>query len=642
MSIKSIEIKNFNSIEYLKLNISELNAFVGKNGVGKSTIVNAIKYFYDNLIDINANNKNFDSTNMYKNKIEIVVEYDFSRIQRYARDSYYMKLYSMLGSSAFGSNVFTVKMEQGKGSHIQWNIDYSERYIIYNSHPIYFCNSRDISLTDWDDMWNVVGDLVNAKDANEISEEILLTLKATKFLKFNQYSDLFKKFLENNDLSIDNHSKKKKIISLLQLQLGGKSFISKNKRLDYYSDGTNSQNFILFLSYIAFEIARKRLKDVTVVLDEPELGLHPKMIDELMEKLVDYSQNVIFFIFSHSPRLVAYVLKNQGQLYNLSLEGDHTKVRKINKASEENEKLIITDREASYFFSDFLLFVEGVSEIELFNHKVLVSLFPILKRVDIISTNSNDHIIKMISPEHSNSAIPYLILVDLDKLITFKKTVNLSKYKFKINNLWYSPLSSQNVEESLKFNYSKIESKHYLNMKKKILSSEKKEYEVNGDLKLVLKFDLVFGWIKNFCLFNNVYTVRDTIEGTIINSNTNKYINKWRNLTYGEKKEMTNLLKKINIEERIVVNRLFFSGKTDILENYKKENFPVKFNTLNNTIKKNTYWISSFFNYYNEKILNQKQYAKDFDNVKKKQRFKDDFPELYGIIKSIEDRISDE
>lgn len=643
MSIKSIEIKNFKSIEHLKFNVSEINAFVGKNGVGKSTIVNAINYFYDNLIDVNANNKNFDSTNTYKNKLEITLEYDFSRIELYARDSFSMKLYSMLHSGLFDSEVLVVKMEQTKGGHIQWNIDYSERYVVYNTHPVYFCNARNISLTNWDDIWDVVGDLVNAKDANEIIGELLLALKDTGFKQFNRYSKLFKDFLENNDLSIDNQTKKKKIISLLQLQLGGEKFISKNESLDYYSDGTNSQSYILFLSYIAFEISRKRLKDVTVILDEPELGLHPKMIEELMEKLVDYSKKVNFIIFSHSPRLITYVLKNQGDLYNLSLENSHTKMRRISKATEENQKLIITDREASCFFSDFLLFVEGISEIELFNHKVLTSLFPILKQIDIVNTNSNDHILKMILPKHNNSAIPYLVLIDLDKLITFSESkINVSKYKFSINNLWYSPLDSKNIEENLKFNYAKQESKYYLDMKKQIFSFAKKEYEVEGELKLVRGFESVYKQIQKFCLFNNVYVVRNTIEGTIINTKTNRYINNWKSLKYGENKDMRSLFKKVTAEERVIVNRLYFSGRTDILTKYKKEDSSSKFNILEKTVKKNTYWISDFFDYYNEKILNQKQFEKDIDNEKKRKRFKTDFPELYDIIKCIRDRISDE
>ncbi|WP_375180469.1 AAA family ATPase [Enterococcus rotai] len=129
MSIKSIEIKNFKSIDYLKMNISELNAFVGKNGTGKSTIQNAIKYFYNNLVEMRYSDNEFDTVNKLKDTIEISVEYDFSKIFKYAPENYSSKLFSML---PFFSETITVKMTQKKNKMIDWNLDYDERYIIYN------------------------------------------------------------------------------------------------------------------------------------------------------------------------------------------------------------------------------------------------------------------------------------------------------------------------------------------------------------------------------------------------------------------------------------------------------------------------------------------------------------------------------
>lgn len=664
MSIKSIEITNFKSIEYLKLDISEINSFVGKNGVGKTTIMNAISYFYDNLIDIKESNTYFDTLNKYKNKIIITIEYDFSRIKKYSTDSYDKKLFSMLNTDVSTEQSFFVTLEQKKKEHIEWNIDYELRYIIFNSHPVYFCDTRNIRLTDWGELWSVVGDLVNAKDANEISNELLETLKTNEFQKFDKYSKLFRDFLVGNDLSIHKHSKKEKIISLLQLQLGGRKFISNDEQLEFYSDGTNSQNYILFLAYIAYEISNKRLKDVTVILDEPELGLHPKMIDELMEKLVEYSKNVNFIIFSHSARLISYVLRNGGDLYNLKLKDSYTEIRKINKISENNHKLIVSDREASLFFADFLLFVEGVSEVELFSNKMLVSLFPILKKVEIVNTNSNDHILKMLGPNKSNAAIPYLILIDLDKLIKFQFIDDKeNKCKFKIIDLWYSPLVNKEIENKLKYNYGKLESQKYLNMKKKIVDSSKREYTVNGYFQSVENFSAAYKRINNFNNYNNVFAVRTTIEGTIINNKTNKYINRWRRnkhineTSYKNLAEMIKLdktvsermnkekkiLKNIILKDRVSFNRLRFSGKTEMLNNYSDIEIPDKYSKLmKNQIKKNSYWISDFLEYYDKTILGQQQYRGDKNNKKKKERFKKDFPELYAIINLVEQIMDDE
>ena len=641
MSIKSIEIKNFRSIDHLKINIVELNAFVGKNGSGKSTILKAVEYFYNNLLDMKATNDNFDSNNFYKRKLEIKIEYDLSRIIKFSNGSYLMKLFGFKFSEDYLSdNRFVVKMTQEKNGPINWNIDYDERYIIYNSNPVYFCNTRSISLTNWDEIWNVVGDLVNAKDASEIGTELHTSLKSDKFTNFNNYTKLFEKFLLSNNLSVHEYTKKEMIVNLLQLQLGGKKFISNNQNLDYYSDGTNSQNFILFLSYISFEISKKRLKDVTILLDEPELGLHPRMIDELMERIVQYSKNVNFMIFTHSPRLVAYILRNSGELYNVYLDNSYTKLKKIIKNKEVRYNFIITEREASYLFSDFLLFVEGVTEVELFSNRVIQNLFPFLKRIDVVNTTSNDHILRMILPKNNKVEIPYLVLVDLDKLINFKIQKDKSKCKFSIKSLWYSPLSDSDLINYLKFNYAKKEAKKYLSKFQQIEKFKEKSYRHDNRLKNISGFRNVYKEINDFCLFSNVYGVRTTIEGTIINDNSCKYIEKWR---FTKNTELRKHLRKHDKKSRVVLNRMMFLGKTETLKSFGKADFGKEYSFIKNDIvEKNSSWISEFFDYYEQSVLKQKQYLVDKNNLKKVKRFSSDFPELYDIITIIRSKLSDE
>jgi predicted ATP-dependent endonuclease of OLD family len=641
MSIKSIEIKNFRSIDHLKINIVELNAFVGKNGSGKSTILKAVEYFYNNLLDMKATNDNFDSNNFYKRKLEIKIEYDLSRIIKFSNGSYLMKLFGFKFSEDYLSdNRFVVKMTQEKNGPINWNIDYDERYIIYNSNPVYFCNTRSISLTNWDEIWNVVGDLVNAKDASEIGTELHTSLKSDKFTNFNNYTKLFEKFLLSNNLSVHEYTKKEMIVNLLQLQLGGKKFISNNQNLDYYSDGTNSQNFILFFSYISFEISKKRLKDVTILLDEPELGLHPRMIDELMERIVQYSKNVNFMIFTHSPRLVAYILRNSGELYNVYLDNSYTKLKKIIKTKEVRYNFIITEREASYLFSDFLLFVEGVTEVELFSNRVIQNLFPFLKRIDVVNTTSNDHILRMILPKNNKVEIPYLVLVDLDKLINFKIQKDKSKCKFSIKSLWYSPLSDSDLINYLKFNYAKKEAKKYLSKFQQIEKFKEKSYRHDNRLKNISGFRNVYKEINDFCLFSNVYGVRTTIEGTIINDNSCKYIEKWR---FTKNTELRKHLRKHDKKSRVVLNRMMFLGKTETLKSFGKADFGKEYSFIKNDIvEKNSSWISEFFDYYEQSVLKQKQYLVDKNNLKKVKRFSSDFPELYDIITIIRSKLSDE
>lgn len=641
MAIQSIEIKNFKSIEYLNINIAELNAFVGKNGAGKTTILKAVKYFYENLVDMNTSNNYFDSNNFHKNTLEITLEFDLRKMFYGASGSFYSKIKSLVINNNQQIESFKVTMIQQKNSPIIWNLNYDERYIVYNSNPIYFCNTRSLSLTNWNDIWNVVGDLVNAKDANSISRELYSSLEDNKFKKFNSYTNLFENFLKSNNLSIHEYTKKEKIINLLQLQLGGKEFNSKEKVLDYFSDGTNSQNFILFLSYLSFEISRKRLKDVTVFLDEPELGLHPKMIDELMESIVKYSKNVKFVIFSHSSRLISYILQTTGELYNIYLKDSYTKLKKVIEVDNQQQKLIISEREASYFFSDFLFFVEGISEIELFTHKTIQSLFPILKKIDIINTNSNDHLIKLLLPKRSKVKIPYLVLYDLDKLVSFKTSTKKGNYIMKIESKWYSPLSDVNLIKKLKFNYSLKESKTYLLKRKKIDTLIEKEFKYSPPYEYMSRFKSVHRLINEFCLFNNIYSVETTIEGSIINEQSIKYIYNF----YFKNNHKYKILQRLKVKDKVIIYRLLFNGKTDVLSKTADcvtNNNKIKKIIREQSISKNTGWITNFFDYYEKTILNQKQYQNDVNNKKKQERFSTDFPEIYAIIENINMRIEDE
>ncbi|TOQ50699.1 hypothetical protein CGG93_25350, partial [Vibrio parahaemolyticus] len=76
-----------------------------------------------------------------------------------------------------------------------------------------------------------------------------------------------------------------------------------------------------------------------------------------------------------------------------------------------NESFINTfsDNEARLFFSDFILFVEGETELEVFGNMSLSDHFSHLKHIDIYKSSSNV-IGERINPSYSNSAIPYIFL----------------------------------------------------------------------------------------------------------------------------------------------------------------------------------------------------------------------------------------
>ncbi len=76
---------------------------------------------------------------------------------------------------------------------------------------------------------------------------------------------------------------------------------------------------------------------------------------------------------------------------------------------------MFSDNEARLFFSEYILFVEGSTEMEVFQNSSLARIYPDLGRIDIYA--SDDVMLRNINPTYSQAAIPFLIVKDIDKVI---------------------------------------------------------------------------------------------------------------------------------------------------------------------------------------------------------------------------------
>ncbi|MGM0146353.1 retron Eco8 family effector endonuclease [Enterococcus sp. AZ162] len=639
MSIKSIEIKNFKSIEYIKFNLNELNVFIGKNGTGKTTIQKAIKYFYDNLLVDTSNNMVFDELNPLKKQMSITIEYDFLRIYKLATGEYLEKLEKIIYKhnpfikSEDSINTLKLTLQQTKYQGLVWSHNYDTRYLVKNSHPIYFLYPREKNLLDWDDLWNALGDLVNANAAKNFNDDLTKMLPDKDAKVFKEYIDLLDNFFKEQDLKILQESNTNKVISLLQLYFGGSTFVNKNKALEYYSDGTNSKNYILFLAYISYVVSMKRLKDVSVVLDEPEIGLHPRMIDELMDSIVTYSSKVNFILFSHSPRLTSHVLKNLGDVYKLSIRDNYTQLNKLVKNNDLRTRLLVTEREASFLYSDFLLLTEGITEYEVFTNNYLQKLFPILKAIDVISTDSNNVIIDLINPEYNNSEIPYLILIDLDKIITFNPE-KTNDFKLKFKSLNYTVINNKKIKNKMIKSFKKY--KLDLNILKRIENYEGEIFSNQGEIGILPNsFYSLYNLIKQLHLKFNVYPLKVVIENALVSNDIfPQWLNHKKNLGAKEQELLTLYS---NQAERYTLQSYIVSGKNNFLKDVTSDNYPLKMSKYvkefeNMKIKKNSGWVTEYFDFYQKIVADKSRTLQE--EIK---NFQINFPEIYAIIRKIED-----
>ena len=75
MSLVEISIKNYKSISSCVFRLNGVTALLGENGTGKSNILSAVRYFYDNLISRSESDEIFDHNNRLNNRVEIALTY---------------------------------------------------------------------------------------------------------------------------------------------------------------------------------------------------------------------------------------------------------------------------------------------------------------------------------------------------------------------------------------------------------------------------------------------------------------------------------------------------------------------------------------------------------------------------------------
>lgn len=475
MAISSIEIKNLLSFDHLVIrDIKDINCIVGKNNVGKSNLLKLIKYFYL-LLDggrelppeLNSNYSSFGS---------ITIEYDTTRIRKIVTSRsaenntpYFKHIYQTLFGD--GLSLFVIAlMEERKSAYkltLTINKDNSTKWstknvkildVIKNLYPFFDIQTRHIDLYDWRKLWDLVSRLKSFHVDDLKSEDVIQFFNEKLSRGGNDYKDYVERIREITKTAEYNYSEK--VLNYLKVGLEGHSFTNDGEMLKRQSDGSNSYLYIEWFLSLMISLTRRDYIEPTVYVDEPEVGLHPKLNEQLIKKIYDIYQSYKktkseielgkyatpypkIIISTHSPNIVKSTVKlfpGVHKVYHFSKGNGGTVIRDmVSHYSDPRFLNIFSDNEARLFFSEFILFVEGATEIELFRNVKLGNKFKNLELIDVYATN--DVILGGINPEFSNAAIPYLVLYDADVLISFSckygsfnfsdKKINLGKIKKK-------------------------------------------------------------------------------------------------------------------------------------------------------------------------------------------------------------------
>ncbi|MCG9647464.1 retron Eco8 family effector endonuclease [Vibrio brasiliensis] len=467
MAIQSIRVKNLLSFDDVFIDdIQDINCIVGKNNVGKSNLLKIMRYFYSKL-----NGERVLPPELYSNYNSfgsITIRFNTTRIKSIVtgknNNSAFLKhIYNTLfpgqkrtslSSKSSDDSYLDLTLTIFKDDSTKWSTTNQDVLsIIYILYPFIDIETRHIDLYDWNRIWGLISRLssFNVKRVN--SDEVINYLDE----KISNGSGHYKDYIDKVESIVDtkSYSYRDKVLSYIKVGLKGHDFTNSGQELGIQSDGTNSHRFIEIILKLLIVLTRREYITPVIYIDEPEVGLHPKLNEDLIQTLhkvyIQFNKTKDkkepgkyktpyprVILSTHSPNVLKYVVrlfKTKQQVIHFSKPKGHgTKVSKLNSQYNDARFLnIFSDNEARLFFSNFILFVEGATELEIFRNYKLCEKFTSLNAIDVYETNNV--ILKYLNPNYSRAAIPFLVLNDADVLIKFdykksKLTLDSSKYNF--------------------------------------------------------------------------------------------------------------------------------------------------------------------------------------------------------------------
>ncbi len=485
------------SFEEVSINeFKDINCFIGQNNVGKTNLLKLLEYFYEKLEGNSVLPPSLNSN--YSAYGSITIVYDTTRIKsivtsKTPNSKFQKHIYKVLFSgeplgpfkSLFSSrskykgnarSSYELTLRINKNDSIEWSTKSSEiRSVLKHLYPFFSIQTRHIDLYDWNKLWTLISKLKSFNVDQLKSEDIIDYIDKSISDKSRSYGDFIEKV--QRITSTTKYSYHDKILNYVKVGLEGHTFTIEGEGLSRQSDGTNSHKYLELFLDLLISLTRREYITPTVYIDEPEVGLHPKRNEELIYKLHSiYSlykntsgDRVVgkyktpyprVLISTHSPNIVKYIVrlfdKNQQIVHFSKKKRESTKLNVLNSQYDDSRFLnVFSDNEARLFFSHFILFVEGETELEIFGNLKLSEKFSVLRKIDVYRTNAVT--LKYVNPSYSNLAIPYLVLYDADVLIDVhlkEETITYKSKKINLNTLHSQLLSTYYGSEKYKLKKS--------------------------------------------------------------------------------------------------------------------------------------------------------------------------------------------
>lgn len=340
MNIKKISIKNFrlfnNTCEFIinNLNVpngsdlgSGLNIFVGENGCGKTSLLDAVTL---PILNYKAESITLDDFNSKDNDIHIKIfsDNDFNydgtmprsihRGQGFEFEAKFRtrEAHAYLSSLVVSDQRFIradgeTRPEDGKPD-LRLKVDnpwkgsrFSENDIIYLDKNrtsqvkggTYNTTRFDRLMEDYSYQYIKANKTINDLD-KEVVDKILTSESPYLQEALDKFAEIYGESIRLS--AIDNYQPfKKAFFSLLK---------SDNHQIPLSNIGSGYE--MMFSILYAYCLSKQSGKTLILIIDEPELHMHPSLQETFANLLLEISTNAQIFIATHSPLLLKQILSS--------------------------------------------------------------------------------------------------------------------------------------------------------------------------------------------------------------------------------------------------------------------------------------------------------------------------------------------
>ncbi|MCR5196183.1 MAG: retron Eco8 family effector endonuclease [Pseudobutyrivibrio sp.] len=649
MGIERIVIKNYKSLQHIDINVEKngITCLIGKNGAGKTTIMQALKYYYQMANNTFLVEDIIDNKNHYVQKASVELYFNLSKLRNI--DSFKKDIKNI--EKFVGKNdIISLKMTQYKTGQVEWYPikKMQDVRILLSYFPLYLIENNAISSFAWHDIWNIVSDIAISmySEDDETKTQLLDVFKDIYGDKFERTYKIVNDVLLQEKININHFDYKSRYKNAILTALGGEKFLIDDEPMSYYSKGINSLKYLRLYLALLMELSQITAKEILILLDEPEVNLHPQFIDELSASF-STGKKIAFILSTHSPHLLTNLINKGEQMcfYKVYEEWYYTRINKYSISEKSKKRSLISDNEAVGLFANLIVFVEGICEMQFLNNYNLAEVFPELRLVTFFNTNSNDRASEYLLPRNGDKSIPYLVIIDMDKVLRFN--VDKKRFMFTGGNTSINPLANKIIEKAERYSFGdKRNTTFYI--REKIKELMKKTYTIEKD-KLYIddsKYEELIRNIKKYSLQHSVVTLKTTIEGLLICDSSLNVFLEWFHLRYFEKNykkwnDFKMALEEYDRNQQIFIMRSLFNGKLDILYEYSSGDIEEYISAeLKDFIDKNkkekgkTGWINSYI----EWLINN--HLRDVNDEGKKEALFKLLPEFKYIYFLIKDMLS--